>query len=193
MDRREFFRRSGNKIAQTVSNEVADVVRARAANWIRPPFALEEIDFLLACTRCDDCVSACPHDVIFKLPSRLGIQVAETPALDLLLHACQLCEDWPCVAACESGALKLPDKVDDDSQLLPRLAIATIDVDQCLPYKGPECGACQGICPVPGAMLWDMTKPHIDEQVCIGCALCLEVCIVDPKAITIRSKYKALP
>ncbi|NOX08174.1 MAG: hypothetical protein GXP22_01580 [Gammaproteobacteria bacterium] len=197
MDRREFFTRSSKKIVKSVADEVADSVRVRAAKWIRPPFALEEIDFLLACTRCNECIDACPHEVIFKLPARLGIQVTATPALDLLNHGCHLCEDWPCVSVCKPGALKIPVKPDDaddesDERFFPRLAIATLDSKHCLPYKGPECGACQGICPVPGAMVWDMTRPVINEKICIGCALCRDACIVEPNAINVRSKYKKL-
>ena len=69
-----------------------------------PPFAVDELDFLLACTRCDKCIEACPHDVLFKLPARTGLQAAGTPAMDLLNRGCHLCRDWPCVAACEPDA-----------------------------------------------------------------------------------------
>jgi ferredoxin-type protein NapG len=58
-----------------------------------PPYAQDELAFLLACTRCGACVTACPHGVIFPLAPRLGITVAGTPALDLLHKGCHLCED----------------------------------------------------------------------------------------------------
>ena len=73
----------------------------------------------------------------------------------------------------------------------PRLAVAEVDTATCLPYQGPECGACAGSCPVPGALVWELEKPRIDSGHCTGCALCREACIVEPKAIQIRSLYTA--
>jgi ferredoxin-type protein NapG len=122
--------------------------------------------------------------VIFKLPARYGIEVAGTPAMDLANRGCHLCEDWPCVTACEPHALSLP--APEPIEGAPRLANLQIDTDVCLPYSGPECGACADSCPVPGALEWqDGVRPHINQDICTGCALCREVCILTPKAITI--------
>ncbi len=194
MDRREFFRRSAGKAARSVTEHVNHKVQQNAAHWIRPPFALGELDFLLACTRCDACIKACRYHVIFPLSARRGAQVAMTPVLDLLNKGCHLCEDWPCVQACETGALKQPAvDIDDDSTSEaqpvagPKLARVSLDEKTCLPYAGPECGACRGSCPVPGALLWQSEKPVIDETICSGCALCREACIIEPKAIRVQS------
>ena len=201
MDRRNFFRKAFKDSSKAVVNHVAKKAQQAAVNWIRPPFAIDELEFLLACTRCDACTEACPHDVIFKLPSRLGAKVTGTPALDLLNKGCHLCADWPCVTACDPKALCLPEIVkqsDTDTASLeenqpvppPRLAAAIIDTKSCLPYNGPECGACASSCPVPGALLWDQCKPVIDDNYCVGCGLCRESCINNPSSIFIESRYK---
>jgi len=190
MDRRSFFKVVTDKIGNSVVKEVDNHVNKRARHWIRPPYALQELDFLMACTRCDKCIEACPHQVIFKLPARLGAQVMGTPAMDLLNKGCHLCEDWPCVNACEPGALKLHEKNKDGSPNLPIIARAEIDTETCLPYSGPECGACEASCPVAGALKWEMSKPLIDPELCVGCGLCREVCIVDPSAVIVRSLYQ---
>ena len=109
MDRRAFFKLGLRKTARTAVKSADALVVKRASRWIRPPYALAELDFLLACTRCGNCIEACPHGVIFPLSARLGGQVAATPALDLLHKGCHLCEDWPCVVACDAGALKRPE------------------------------------------------------------------------------------
>ena len=70
MKRRDLFRLGAQKTAQAVLEIAGAMAAARAKNWIRPPYALEELDFLLACTRCDKCIEACPHDVLFTLPAR---------------------------------------------------------------------------------------------------------------------------
>jgi ferredoxin-type protein NapG len=185
--RREFFRKALRKTGESIVNHVDAQARQRAAHWIRPPFALDELEFLLECTRCSDCFEACTYQVIFPLPARLGAQVVGTPAMDLLNQSCHLCTDWPCVSACEHNALKLPEISDEDSPPLPTMAVAWIDTALCLPYSGPECGACAASCPVPDALVWDMGKPRINQTECTGCAQCREACIVDPKAIRVKS------
>lgn len=205
MDRRNFLKRGVKEVASRVVSEADTRVRAQAARWIRPPFAQDELELLLSCTRCGDCIEACPHRIIFPLPASQAPQAAGTPALDLLHHGCHLCADWPCVTACKVDVLRLP--VADEAEtsqtgpepgnataqatppLRPRIAVVAIDTETCLPYAGPECGACRDSCPVPGAMVWDGERPLINSKVCTGCALCREACILDPRAITVRSLY----
>ena len=205
MDRRSFFTRGVGKVAKAVTDHSAEQARKNAARWIRPPFALDELEFLLACTRCDACVTACTYDLIFPLSAKQGAKVVSTPAMDLLNKGCHLCEDWPCVNACEVGALKFPVVEKNSNELsepdaygdqykerfVPKIANVFINKETCLPYSGPECGACK-VCPVEGALVWSMEKPEINQTLCTGCALCREACIVDPKAVTVESKYKTL-
>ncbi len=187
MDRRNFLKRSVQKTAQRAMESVEARVNERARRWIRPPFAVAELDFLLNCTRCGDCIEACPHDVIFALKAGLGADVAGTPALDLTHKACQLCEDWSCVTACKAGALVLVES-NDKTKPLPHLARASIDTTTCLPYKGPECGACEDSCPVEGALTWNTYLPNISQELCIGCGQCRHACVLQPSAISIDSR-----
>lgn len=188
MKRRDFFRAGARKAAQITSRLVVEKIAWQADGWIRPPFAADELTFLLRCTRCDKCIEACPHGVLFNLPARLGPRVAGTPAMDLLKRGCRLCADWPCVGACEPDALRLPEHGEGTPPAPPRLARVRIDRNTCLPYSGPECGACADSCPVPGALEWeDGLRPVINEGICTGCALCREACIMDPKAIEIAA------
>jgi len=191
--RRAFFRRAAGKAAEHVVEEAQARLESRAAHWVRPPFALPELEFILACTRCDDCATACPHKVIFPLPASYGADVAATAALDALNGGCHLCEDWPCVTSCEADALKYPESEEGDEgevgQAWPKMARATILTDECLPYRGPECGACHGSCPIPAALTFALERPSIDLALCSGCGLCLAACIAEPKAISISSLY----
>lgn len=189
MDRRDFFRRGLGKATEAAVKVADKRVSERAKHWIRPPYALPELDFLLACTRCDACIEACPHDVIFPLASRLGADVANTPALDLLKKGCHLCEEWPCVSVCESKALiRIEDGSSDSGYTeLKKFANAKIDESLCLPFSGPECGACIAVCPIEGALRLEQEKPVITQELCVGCALCRDACIVEEKAIHISS------
>ncbi len=219
MDRRGFFKSIFRSTTREVVKHADAKVNKAAQRWIRPPYAINELEFLLACTRCGDCISACPHQVIFPLTARVGVKAVGTPALDLLNKGCHLCADWPCVQVCGEGALNLPELIsekpvrpdelaqtpceelmlseedaDDDSHSqqsvippLPRLAKASINKQSCLPYSGPECGACEASCPVPGALIWDSQQPDIDNAICVGCGLCRQACIMQPSAIIITA------
>ncbi len=191
MKRRELFKLGAQKTAQAAMDYAAAKAATRAEGWIRPPFAVDELDFLLDCTRCDACIEACAPGVLFRLPPGHGLRAAGTPAMDLLVVGCQMCDGWPCVKACEPGVLKLPETEEDDPPPLPKLARVSIDPALCLPYQGPECGACRDSCPVPGALLWRGTKPVIDADACTGCALCREACIVEPNAVRVAALVPA--
>ena len=113
MDRRDFFRQGLRKASEVAVKEVEAHIK-RKIRWIRPPYALGELEFLLTCTRCGECISACPHHVIFPLPASVGTQIAGTPALDLLNKACHLCPEWHCLKVCQPRALRLPQSDNSD-------------------------------------------------------------------------------
>ncbi len=192
LKRRDLLKLGARKTAGAAAHLAGIKAAWAAENWLRPPFALDELAFELTCTRCDKCIEACEHGVLFKLPARFGLHVAGTPAMDLAKRGCHMCEDWPCVAACEPNALAMavaqvaPEEDGRQPPPMPKLASVAIDTKACLPYLGPECGACAHSCPVPGALLWpDGIKPVIDPDACTGCALCREACIAEPKAVTV--------
>lgn len=186
MDRRSFLKRGAQKTAEQAVDLIEKRVKEQARRWIRPPWAVQELDLLIKCSRCGDCISACPQDIVFGLRASLGVDVAGTPALDLSHEACLLCDDWPCVSACNTGALQLPEGKHAGTAP-PKLAIAEIDRGNCLPYKGPECGACDGSCPVPGALSWKDHKPRINPGLCVGCGQCRAACVLEPAAVVLRS------
>jgi len=196
MKRRDFFKLGFQKATDVIVEEAEVHVEQKARQWIRPPYAVGELDFLLKCTRCGACEETCPHEVIFPLPAKYGLEAVSTPAMDLLETGCRLCHDWPCVQACETGALSILASGEKNSALPTnpishKIADVHISEDLCLPYLGPECGACAASCPVEGALLWDGPKPSIDQELCTGCAMCREACIAAPKAIGVRSVASA--
>ncbi len=143
---------------------------------IRPPGAVDEGGFLDACTRCAECVSACPHDAIHLAPDRFRV-ARGTPIIDPAIQPCLMCEDTPCVSACPTGAL-LPTQ--------PRaIASATIQTWTCLAHQGGICFACVEQCPVPGAITMNSGKPEIDPAVCTGCGVCHYVCPAPENAVRI--------
>ena len=183
-DRRRIIRKAVVEAQNNVTRELRSLLAGRARHWIRPPFALDEADFLVACDSCSACIEACSYDVIFSLPGTVGVLAARTPALDLINRGCHLCADWPCVSACNKGALTLPK---GKPVALPVLARVSINKSVCLMFQGTSCGICQDACPVKGAQYIEAGFPVIDQKVCVGCGYCREVCVTTPKAINIES------
>jgi ferredoxin-type protein NapG len=150
----------------------------------RPPGAVTEDQFLELCTGCGDCITACPHDVIYKT----GVQTANgeaSPVLFITVSACHLCEDTPCIAACETGALVPTDRV------LIRLSEATVVPDNCWSANGhdPECNFCADACPLNEIAISHESgsAPNIHEDGCTGCGLCFHACPAPGKPIQINA------
>ncbi len=152
----------------------------------RPPGALQSAaKFNKACTRCNDCIIACPHSILFNLSPISG------PVFDPEIFPCHLCEDWPCIEACETGALQPL-----GSDTYPKFGEAVLIEDNCL--NTPEnrinrgaakkresyCKSCVTSCPVEAVVLNKEKLPAFEEY-CTGCGLCVRACPVDPRAIKI--------
>ena len=73
---------------------------------LRPPGAVEEEAFLAGCTLCQACIEVCPHDAIRPAPLRFR-RAAQTPMIDPIQQPCWMCDDVPCIKACEPQVLRL--------------------------------------------------------------------------------------
>lgn len=157
----------------------------RTTSLLRPPGALAEADFLAACTRCGQCVQACPSDTLLLGDLRHAL-ASGTPYVESRLVPCNLCpgeEELLCIAACPTAALQ---PVADPRDI--RMGVAVIDKSICLAFNGTICRTCWHACPYPyEAIVFDrQLRPVVDEAVCIGCGLCDHACPTEPSAIPIR-------
>lgn len=135
---------------------------------VRPPGAVDEALFLDRCSRCNDCITACPEHLL--IPAEAGF-----PERDWQRGECTFCGE--CIAACQPRAL-LPLA----QQPWPwRAAIG----EDCLAAHGVTCQSCREVCPEnairfsPGA-----PRPVLDPARCSGCGVCTAVCPV--AAITMQ-------
>ena len=145
----------------------------------RPPGAVAERRFLAGCTGCNDCVKACPENAIFSLAPDVS-PGAGTPVMRPAERPCTMCDGtFPCVSACPEGVLEMPQGA------VWRLGLVQIDTARCLPFRGPECGACARLCPegARGALTLRRGRPVIDPELCVGCGLCIDACITTPSSI----------
>lgn len=179
LNRRTLLRRFVPEATEGVAQKVSEVLPERAQPPLRrrPPGAVEEARFLRLCTRCDLCVEACPPKAIHTLRNTAGIG-GETPVMVPDSRACLMCEGFPCAAACPEGALEVPDNT------VWKLGSAELVPEHCLPFMGPECGACAGLCPDDApALTLRLGRPTLDADTCVGCGKCIEACPTTPKSI----------
>jgi MauM/NapG family ferredoxin protein len=143
---------------------------------LRPPGALAEGEFRDACTKCGDCETACPHAAIRPAPARLR-EAEGTPFIDPIEAPCLLCEDLPCISACEAGALR--------PEAPAALGTARIQTLDCLNQLGSPCSVCAERCPVPGAITLHEGMPVIEAPLCTGCGICQNVCPAPHNAVVL--------
>jgi ferredoxin-type protein NapG len=75
-----------------------------AEDRLRPPGAVEEDRYLTMCIKCGQCLQVCPYDsiVLEDYDGKAGVGTAYIAPLE---RGCYLCEAFPCVLACPTGAL----------------------------------------------------------------------------------------
>ena len=163
-------------------NDAVDKITKRVP-LIRPPGAVSEQKFLQACTRCDECVNACPKDAIVKAPKKMGFLIMGTPYIDAIKNPCVVCDDLPCISACKDSALlPVPSKFD------VKMGYAILDKNKCQAYGHTFCQQCVIDCPIPGAITPVDDKPMINKKDCTGCGVCMRSCstVNIPVAIKIK-------
>ena len=98
---------------------------------VRPPWALDEDRFVDVCTRCGDCVAACPEQIL--ITSRGGY-----PAVDFGRGGCTFCSR--CVQVCDAEALQI---LDHEAPAWPH---EVEHGEACIARHGVECRVCGEIC-----------------------------------------------
>ena len=120
---------------------------------IRPPGAVEELEFLKRCVKCDQCIRVCPTNVIQPGWFEAGLEGLWTPILNFRMGHCELnCS--ACGHVCPTGAIQrvsLERKLGlgefaEDGPI--KLGTAHFDTGRCLPYsKNIPCVVCEEVCP----------------------------------------------
>ena len=191
-DRRNLLRQGFHFFAKPAVEKVQDKIDSvnkavdkitKRVPVLRPPGAITEKAFLQACSRCDECIHACPKDAIQRAPKKMGFLIHNTPYIDPMRNPCVMCTDLPCIPACPDGALLPVQELTDVS-----MGYAILDKKKCQAYGDTFCQQCVIDCPVPGAIHQVDNKPVIDKNICTGCGVCMRSCstVNIPLAIKIK-------
>ena len=133
---------------------------------IRPPWALEEEQFIDRCTGCGDCLPACEYGLIKEGRGKY-------PQLDFSLAGCDFCRD--CVEVCKTGALHYD--AENDS---PPWSLKASILPACLSLNGIVCRSCGEACEVKAIRfkleVGGIARPLLDREACTGCGECFAVC-----------------
>ncbi|OUO90343.1 4Fe-4S ferredoxin [Gordonibacter sp. An230] len=188
------------KLSNVIAGASAAIVAIQAAAYalrgepdlLRPPGAHGEKDFLARCIKCGKCIEACPYRSPAPAPQGAGIAVG-TPCIDAREQACRLCEGFPCVRVCPTGALRAVEGHRD-----VRMGVAAIDEELCIAFQGMRCEVCYRACPLideaividyrmrEGDAIHSVFAPSIVQDACVGCGLCVERCVVGEPHTAIR-------
>ena len=203
MDRRNFIIAGAAAIACGYGVGIA-LPKTRADElYLRPPGAVKNFESL--CIKCGQCVQVCPYHSIDLLDIAQGYSSGRS-YIDANKRGCYLCDLFPCVLACPSGALSHDTKVIGDVKM--GVAIL-VDANACLAFKGESvdesgvknlldrkiyndreqavkdsikakigsiCDLCASLCPVGESAIIMQGNLPLIKQDCVGCGVCAEVC-----------------
>jgi polyferredoxin len=176
---------------------------------MRPPGSVAEPEFLAKCIKCDQCINACPTNVLQPATfAEGGFEGLWTPVMNFNIAHCQLKCNL-CSEVCPTGAIRritVAEKLgkgEFQRQGPVRLGTAFINTNRCLPWANQiPCVVCEEVCPVsPKAIqTYDeeekdvygqmviLNKPFIVPDLCIGCGICQAECpVVDQPAVYVTA------
>lgn len=131
---------------------------------LRPPWAKPEEVFVADCSRCDDCVRACPQAILVRGDGGF-------PQIDFSRGECTFCK--ACVQACRAPVFLDPAGAPPWSQ-------AAAATEACFAAQGIYCRSCAESCE-QGAIRFALAagklpQPQIDGSLCTGCGACVAPC-----------------
>ncbi len=101
---------------------------------LRPPGAVSEEQYLKLCIKCGQCLQVCPYDAI-ELEDIDGGASVGMAFIDPQKRGCYLCEAFPCMLACPSGAL---DHEHDNIKYVEMGMAIINNIDACLALSGKK-------------------------------------------------------
>lgn len=145
-----------------------------------PPGALKDKKlFKQKCTGCGDCIYRCAYSVLFPVFDKRANK--SLPYMDVNTNPCLMCKDWPCIDACNEGAL-----VHYKENEAPKFGRVKSLFEHC---KNEEngyalCTDCQDACPIDLVISFKKGRPSFARD-CTGCGLCVQACYTYPKALVV--------
>jgi ferredoxin-type protein NapG len=205
MNRRAFFRRGLREFLAPLAKSIeekSEAIRqhfgplaeqsqapapkpAFALPLLRPPGALPEAEFLDTCSKCGNCVRACPVEAIRLDPD--GQIAGGAPFINASVSACVLCKDLACMFVCPTGALVPTPLAKIDMGLAEWNESTCFRSRPGATSEQQTCKACVDACPVGEvAIRVNGSRIEVFENGCTGCGSCQHRCPTNPKSIVVK-------
>lgn len=149
-------------------------------NFLRPPGAASEKEFLERCNRCQKCVQVCPTNVVMPASLSYGLIDMNTPVVTFKVSYCNSC--MKCTEVCPTGALKPTSKEKLD------IGVAVISETDCVAWEWTGCTVCVDECPLKAIYLDENKRPVVIPEKCNGCGICELKCPSTALRKTTRNK-----
>ena len=163
--------------------------RAEPKTHLRPPGAVMNFESL--CIKCGQCVQVCPYHSIELLGFDDGLNLG-TAFIDASKRGCYLCDLFPCVLACPSGALS-----HDTSEIKDvSMGVAVVkNLQRCLAYNGQsvEKTHIQNLLARKAYNDREQkAKGVIEANLGKSCTLCVNSCPVDKALVFERQEQRQI-
>jgi len=155
---------------------------------VSPPGSKSAENLMSACTSCHLCVSKCPSQIIRPSLFEYGLGGIMQPMLSFEKGFCNY-DCTVCSEICPSGALSALTKEEKHKNQMGQVHFI---LENCIVYKDEtSCGACSEHCPTQAVSMVpyknELTIPHTDTNICVGCGACEYACPAFPdKAIYVE-------
>jgi len=146
--------------------------------FIRPPGALPEADFLRTCIRCGECMKSCLTNTLQPCLWESGLAGLWSPKLGLRMAACeQNCN--VCGKVCPTQAIR---SLSLDEKNHAKIGTAILRKEMCLVWaQNKLCLICDEICPYNAIVFRPVEgyrRPVVVASRCNGCGYCEQRCPV---------------
>ena len=164
--------------------EIERATKPERQTRLVPAGSLSLKNFADHCTACQLCVSVCPNQVLRPSTSLMTLMQPEMSyERGYCRPECTRCSD-----ICPAGAIR-PVSIEEKSSI--QIGHAVVNLDSCVVNTdGVKCGNCARHCPAGAIRMVrknpddpkSLMIPTVDEERCIGCGACENLCPARPLA-----------